>query len=64
MTCRLKGYRSHLALVLSHTGKAAAVQAKSISDMIMSMELQRPRLTLVVPQRDIGIVLEALSASL
>ena len=33
----IKGYRSCLASVLSHTGKAAAVQAKTISDMIMSM---------------------------
>ena len=39
----------------------AAVQAKPISDMIMSMELQRPRLTPVLPQWDLGIVLEALS---
>ena len=38
----------------------AAVQAKTISDMIMSMELQRPRLTMVLPQWDLGIVLEAL----
>ena len=29
--------------------------------MIMSMELQRPRLTSVLPQCDLGIVLEALS---
>ena len=29
--------------------------------MIMSMELQRPRLTLVLPQWDLGIVPEALS---
>ena len=29
--------------------------------MIMSMELQRPRLTPVLPQWEIGIVLEALS---
>ena len=29
--------------------------------MIMSMELQRPRLTSVLPQYDLGIVLEALS---
>ena len=29
--------------------------------MIMSMELQRPRLTPVLPQWDLGIVLEALS---
>ena len=43
---------------------AAAVQAKTISDMIMSMELQRPRLTPVLPQWDIGIVLEALSKPL
>ena len=56
----IKGYRSCLASVLSHTGKAAAVQAKTISDMIMSMELQRPRLTPVLPQWDFGIVLEAL----
>ena len=33
----IKGYRSCLALVLSRTGKAAAVQAKTISDMIMSV---------------------------
>ena len=33
----IKGYRSCLASVLSHTDKAAAVQAKTISDMIMSM---------------------------
>ena len=47
--------------VLSRTGKAAAVQAKTISDMIMSMKLQRPRLTPVLPQWDLGIVLKALS---
>ena len=42
---------------------AAAVQAKTISDisdMIMSVELQRPRLTPVLPQWDLGMVLEAL----
>ena len=31
--------------------------------MIMSMEMQRPRLTPVLPQLDLGIVLEALSKS-
>ena len=46
----IKGHRSCVASVLSHTGKAAAFQAKTISDMITSMELQRPRLTLVLPQ--------------
>ena len=55
----IKGYRSCLASVLRRTGSAAEVQAKTISDMIMSMELQRPRLTLVLPQWDLGIVLEA-----
>ena len=55
----IKEYRSCLALVLSRTFKVAAVQ--TFSDMIMSMELQRPRLTLVLPQWDLGIVLEALS---
>ena len=35
----IKGFRSCLASVLSHTGKAAAGQAKNISDIIMSMEL-------------------------
>ena len=39
----------------------AAVQAKTISDIIMSMELQGPRLTPVLPQWDLGIVLEAVS---
>ena len=57
----IKGYRSCLASVLSCTGKAAAIQAKTISDMITSMELQRPRMTPVLPHGDLGIVLEALS---
>ena len=42
----------------------AAVQAKKISDMIMSMDSERPRFMLVLPQWDLGIVLEALVASL
>ena len=57
----IKGYRSCLASVISRRGREAEVQAKAISDMIMSMELQRPRLTPVLPQWDLGIVLEALS---
>ena len=57
----IKGYRSCIASVLSRIGMAAAVKAKTISDMIMSMELQRPSLTPVLPQWDLGIVLEALS---
>ena len=52
-----KGYRSCLASVLSRTGNAAAVQAKTISDMITSMELQRPRMIPVLPQWDLGILL-------
>ena len=40
---------------------AAAVQAKTFYDMIMSMELQRPRLTPGLLQWDLGIFLEALS---
>ena len=63
MACHLrpqtiKGYRSRSATVLSHTNNTAAVQAKTISDMITSMELQRPRMTPVLPQWDLGIVLE------
>ena len=46
----IKGYRSCLASVLSRTGKAAEVQAKTISVMIMSVELQRPRLRLRGPK--------------
>ena len=57
----IKRYRSCLGSVLSHTSMVPAVQAKSISDVIMSMELQRPRWTPVLPQLDLGIVLEALS---
>ena len=58
----IKGYRSCLASVPSCKGNASAVQAKTIlSDMITSMELQRPRMTPVLPQWDLGIVLEALS---
>ena len=52
----IKGYKSCLASVLSRTGNA-----KTISDMITSMELQRPRMTPILPQWDPGIVLEALS---
>ena len=56
----IKGYRSCLASVLNRTGMAAAVQAQTISDMIMSMEFQRPRLTPVLPQWDLSIILETL----
>ena len=57
----MKGYRTCLVSVLNRTGKAKVVLHKTISDMIASMELQRPRVTPVLPQWDIGIVLEALS---
>ena len=46
----IKGYRSCLASVLSKTGNAAAVKVKTISDMITSVEFQRPRMTPVLPQ--------------
>ena len=57
----VKGYRTCLGSVLNRTGKAKVVMHKTISDMIVSMELQRPRVTPVFPQWDLGIVLEALS---
>ena len=38
----VKGYRTCLGSVLNRTGKAPVVQHKTISDMIASMELQRP----------------------
>ena len=64
----VKGYRTCLASVLNRTGKSKVVLHKTISDMIASMELQRPRvmpptmgLELCLPQWDLGIVLEALS---
>ena len=59
-----KGYTSCLASVLSHTGMIAAVQAKTMSDMVTSMELQTRvtvRMTPVLPQCDLDIILEALS---
>ena len=56
----VKGYRTCLGSVLNRTGKAKVVLHK-ISDMIASMELLRPRVTPVLPQWDLGIVLEALS---
>ena len=52
----IKGYRSCLVSVLSRTGRATAVQAKTISDMITSMELQRPRMTPVPPQWDLSLL--------
>ena len=57
----VKGYRTCLGSVLNRTGKAKVVLHKTISDMIASMELQRPRFTPVLPQWDLGIVLEELS---
>ena len=57
----VKGYRTCLGSVLNRTGKAKVVMHQTISDMIVSMELQRPRVTPVFPQWDLGIVLEALS---
>ena len=58
----IKGYLSCIASVLSHTINATVVQAKTtcISEMMASMDLQRPRMTPVLPQWDLGIVLEAL----
>ena len=40
----VKGYRSCLASVLSHTDRATVLQDRIISDMASSMELERPRL--------------------
>ena len=57
----VKGYRTCLGSVLNRTGEAKVVLHKTISDMIASMELQRPRITPVLPQWDLCIVLEALS---
>ena len=56
-----KGYRTCLGSVHNHTGKAKVVLHRTISDMLASMELQRPRIMPVLPQWDLGIVLEALS---
>ena len=47
--------------VLNRTGKTRVVLHRTISDMIASMELQRPRATPVLPQWDLGVVLEALN---
>ena len=52
----IKGYRTCIGSVLNRTGKT-----KVVSDMIASMELQRPRATPVLPQWDLGVVLEALN---
>ena len=57
----VKGYWTCLGSVLNRTDKAKVVMHKTISDMIASMELQRPRVTPVLPQWDLAIVLEALS---
>ena len=60
----VKGNQSCLASVFSHTGKGDVVQDRIISDMMCSMELERPRVTLVLPEWDLGVVLEALSKPL
>ena len=56
----VKGNRPCLALVPSHTGRAAIVQHRIISDMISSMELERPRHRPILPEWDLDMVLEAL----
>ena len=57
----IKGYRTCIGSVLNRTGKTKVVLHRTISDMIASMELQRPRATPVFPQWDLGVVLEALN---
>ena len=59
----IKGYRTCIGSVLNRTGRTKVVLHRTISDMIASMELQRPRITPVLPQWDLGVVLEALSKS-
>ena len=44
------GYRSCLASVLRHTGKAAVEHDRIISDMITLTELEVPRFTPVMPE--------------
>ena len=51
----VKGYRTCIGSVLNRTGKTRVVLHRAISDMIASMELQRPRATPVLPQWDLGI---------
>ena len=57
----IKGYRTCIGSVLNRTGRAKVVLHRTISDMIASMELQRPRATPVLPQWDLGVVLQALN---
>ena len=57
----IKGYRTCIGSVLNRTGRAKV--HRTISDMIASMELQRPRTTPILPQWDLGVVLEGLSKS-
>ena len=49
----VKGYRTCLGSVLNRTDKAKVVMHKTISDMIASMGLQRPRVMPVLPQWDL-----------
>ena len=56
----IKGYRTCIGSALDRTGRAKVVLHRTISDMIASMELQRPRTTPVLPQWDLGVVLEPL----
>ena len=59
----IKGYRTCIGSVLNRIGRAKVVLHRTISDMIASVELQRPRITPVLPQWDLGVVLEALNKS-
>ena len=57
----LDGPRDKVLIHLRLT--ARVVLHRTISDMIASMELHRPRITPVLPQWDLSVVLEALSKS-
>ena len=53
-----QGYRSCLTSILSHTLRAAVVQDRIIFGMMSSLESQRPRLMPILPEWDLGIVLD------
>ena len=59
--CLLQNHWTCLSSVLCLTGKGGVVQDRIISDMISSMENERPRATLILPEWDLGVVLETLS---
>lgn len=59
----IKGYRSAISSTLKHLSSVDFSSHPVLSDVIRSMELEKPVITRVVPQWDLSLVLDSLKKS-